>query len=395
MKNKGNKTMKKIVALLLSVVLLCSAAACSTREVSETIPEVPETTATPTTPTPTPTAEPTIPPVIETEKPVPTVTPEPVVPTPTPEPEPAYYDLFTGEGREEPNTVRPFAVMINNLKQAQPQCGIGEADIIFEALAEGGVTRMMAIFSDIRNVAHLGSIRSIRPYYIDISLAFGAVTCHAGGSDDAYARIKKDKIENIDGVRGNYPITVFYRDQERKYSGYAVEHTLFTEGEDLYKCAEQLKYDLTLPEGYQTGMHFVKDGTPENGSAASNIEVVFNVGKSTQLAYHDDSGMYTASQHGGSYNDGNTDTPVTFRNVIGIYAPSKVLDNYGRLAVNLFGSGNGYFACGGQYIEITWTRENVDDCFHYYLADGSELNFGTGTTYIAVLAENESTMSFS
>ncbi|MBE6914888.1 MAG: DUF3048 domain-containing protein [Ruminococcaceae bacterium] len=285
-------------------------------------------------------------------------------------------------------------MMINNLQQAQPQCGIAAADIIYEVLAEGGVTRMMAIYSDIRSAEHLGSIRSIRPYYIDISLAYGAVTCHAGGSEDAYSRIRNDKIENIDGVRGSYPVTVFYRDQERKYSGYAIEHTLFAEGEDFYTCAEKLGYALTVAEDYDTGLRFVRDATPEDGESAGKISIAFNSGKSTSLEYHEDTGLYTAAQYGGAYKDGNTKQAVTFRNVITISAPHKVLDNYGRLKIDLVGGGEGYYACGGKYVPITWQRDTLADCFHYYLADGTELSVSEGTTYIGVLSEGQSVIEF-
>ena len=379
--------MKRAFALLLAVLLLCGTAACTSREVKV---EQPEETAAPTSaPSPKPTPEPT-------QEPVPEATPEPT-PEPTQKPvpveEPAFRDLFNGAGRNEPNTDRPFAVMINNIREAQPQCGVKDADIIYEVLAEGGVTRMMAIFSDIRKAEHLGSVRSIRPYYIDISLAYGAVTCHAGGSDDAYRRIRNDKIENIDGVRGTYPMTVFSRDQARIASGYAVEHTLFTEGENLYKCAETLNYDLTLPAGYDNGLRFSEDGTPENGEVAETVKVVFNSGKATTLNYHEDTGIYTAKQYGGSYDDGNTKEPVTFRNVLAIWAPTRVLDNYGRLQINLIGSGEGYFACGGQYVNIKWSRDSVKDCFHYYLADGSEVQLGEGTTYIAVLSNGQSSIT--
>ena len=85
---------------------------------------------------------------------------------------------------------------------------------------------------------------------------------------------------------------------------------------------------------------------------------------------------------------------MTFRNVLMISAATRVLDNYGRLSVNLIGGGSGYFACGGSYVEITWARESLEDCFHYYLSDGSELQLGEGTTYIGVLAENKSTVDF-
>ena len=379
--------MRRTIALLLALLLLCGMAACSSRE---TPVELPEETEKPVA-TPTPTVKPTEPPATPSPEPTPEATPEP---TPTPEPEPAFRDLFNGAGRDEPNTGRPFAVMINNIKQAQPQCGIENADIIYEVLAEGGVTRMMAIFSDVRKAEHLGSIRSIRPYYIDISLAYGAVTCHAGGSEDAYSRIRHDGIDDIDGVRGSYPMEVFYRDQQRKYSGYAVEHTLFTEGESLYNCAEKLGFDLNLPEGYDNGLRFCEDGTPDGGSAAEKIAIAFNSGKSTGLSYHADSGLYTATQHGGDYSDGNTGKALSFRNVLCLWAPTKVLDNYGRLQIGLIGSGEGYFACGGQYVKLNWSRASVEDCYHYTLADGSELQLGEGATYIAVLSQGMSEINF-
>ncbi len=371
--------MKRILALILALMTLASLAACTVRE-----PEA--------EPAPTEAVEPTAAPT-PTPKPTPEPTPEPTS-EPTPEPEPEFRNPFNGAPLDEPIHDRPFAVMINNLKQAQPQCGISEADIIYEVLAEGGVTRMMAIFSDIQSVEHLGSIRSIRPYYIDISLSYDAVTCHAGGSEDAYSRIRNEKIENIDGVRGSYPLTVFYRDQDRRYSGYAIEHTLFTEGENLYKCAEALKYDLTVPEDYDTGLRFVKDATPADGEDAKKITIAFNSGKSTALTYHDDTGLYTAVQHGASYDDGNTKQPVTFRNVIMLSAATKVLDNYGRLKVDLIGSGDGYYVCGGKLIPITWERDTLADCFRYSLADGSELSVSEGKTYIAVLSIGQSEMQY-
>lgn len=383
--------MKRLISICL-VFLLLLAVGCTTRgedssnSAKETeIPVVPTETPKPTeAPKPTETPKPT-------EVPKPTEEPTPVE-TPTPEPE--YRNFFNGKPVDEPCYDRPFAVMINNIKAALPQCGISHADIIYEVLAEGGVTRMMAIFSDIQSADNLGSIRSIRPYYIDISLGYGAVTCHAGGSDAAYSRIRNEKIENIDGVRGTYPVSVFHRDSVRLASGYATEHTLFTDGSKLYECADKLGYSLVLPDNYENGLNFVDDGTPENGSIAENVKIVFNSGKSTGLVFHDDTGMYTATQYGGDYNDGNTGDVVAFNNVIAIYAPSKVLDNYGRLSVDLFSGGDGYYACGGKYISITWSRENVNDCFHYYLEDGTELQVEEGTTYIAVLALNQSTITF-
>ncbi|HBD86903.1 MAG TPA: DUF3048 domain-containing protein, partial [Clostridiales bacterium] len=98
----------------------------------------------------------------------------PALPSPSPTPTaPPYTNPLTGEGMDEDiSGNRPWAIMINNLDKALPQCGVSQADIIYEIPAEGGVTRMMAIFSDISDVEAIGSMRSIRPYYADVGLSY-------------------------------------------------------------------------------------------------------------------------------------------------------------------------------------------------------------------------------
>ena len=89
-----------------------------------------------------------------------------IVPEPEPEPEPEplpYVNPLTGEGCEtDIGQNRPIAIMLNNLKKALPQLGVSQADIIYEAPAEGGITRMMAVFQSVEGVGDLGSVRSAR-----------------------------------------------------------------------------------------------------------------------------------------------------------------------------------------------------------------------------------------
>lgn len=190
--------MKKIFSLLLVICLFLSLTACGGEPVETPTPE----------PTPTATPKPT-------ETPEPTQTPEPTA-TPLP-----YANLLTGEGLEEDvSGKRPWAIMINNLKQALPQCGISQAEIIYEIPAEGGVTRMMAIFSDIELVDAIGSMRSLRPYYADVGLSYGAIIVHAGGSQASYTELSTYGMDSLDGVLGTYVTGAFYRDSARMQYGY-------------------------------------------------------------------------------------------------------------------------------------------------------------------------------
>ena len=95
--------------------------------------------------------------------------------------EPAYYHPLTGVGMDEDlSRLRPVAVMINDLKAAQPQLGVSQADIIYEMPAEGGITRMVALFQSLDGVGNLGSIRSTRAYYLELALGHDALLVHAG-----------------------------------------------------------------------------------------------------------------------------------------------------------------------------------------------------------------------
>lgn len=373
--------MKKRCFALLFVFLTLLLPLSGCKKGGEVVPEPPVTAPPLETPAPTPTPEPT---------PEPTTEP---TPEPTPEPEPAFRNYFNGAPLEEEDRTRPFAVMVNNHTEAQPQCGIGNADIIYEVLAEGNITRMLCLYSHIQDAGELGSIRSVRPYYQDLCLSYGAVLCHAGGSEEAYDRIRTMGIQNLDGVRGWYENEPFWRNQDRRSAGYALEHTLFTSGEKLWEAAGLMGYPREIGEDYDCGLRFSREPSAEAGTPAGTIEVNFNK-KTTSLTYHDDTGVYTAEQYGAPYADGLTGREVEFTNVILLYASIRTIDSYGRLAVDLNTESTGYCAYGGKYVPITWSKSGTYAPFHYYLEDGSELQLGEGKTYIAILSPSSGEITF-
>lgn len=351
--------MKRTIAMLLALTMFFTVSACTKRLDGEE--DEPEESAE------------------VTESPSPT----PEEPEESEEPEVLYRSQFNGEPLEEPDYTRPFAVMINNHKNAQPHRGTSEADIIFEILAEGEVTRMMAIYSNIQTESEIGPVRSIRTYYIGIGLSFGAVTVHAGGSDGAYNMIRSYGINNIDGVNDGATASYFHRDSSRSYLGY--EHTLFTTGDDLYTYATEKKgYETEVSEDYSTGLIFSPEVEIE-GDDALTIKAVFNSGKSTSANYHEDKGVYTLYQFGNDYYDQNTGENVEFENVIVISAVTSTIDGYGRLDVQLVGEGEGYFFHNGKAVPISWSREDDYSPIIYTYEDGSQIELGVGKTYIAVI----------
>lgn len=257
---------------------------------------------------------------------------------------------------------RPIAVMLNNIYQALPQIGIGKADILFECLAEGGITRLMGVYSEYEKLGIVGSVRSSRPYYIDFAQMFDAVYCHAGGSEDAYAALASRNINNIDGVRGD-PLGVYYRDQERIQNGYSYEHTLMTTGEGLVNTISHYGYRTDLRDGYEYPFEFSEWGKENEVGKDKALHVYLPISyyQNVDYIYDEEMSEYLRYQYNGeSHIDGETGDQLTFKNIIILFCNTATYDDYGRLAVTTTGNGNGYLISEGKYTKITWSRTSLD-----------------------------------
>ena len=362
--------MKQILCFVLSLLLVFTVSACQTETVRE--PTVsPE-------PDPLPTA-PQVPAASVEEPEIPT---EPDVE----ETEPAIINPLTGEEvSEDCSAQRPYAIVLNNLEAALPQCGVSQADIIYESLAEGGITRMVAIFQDISQAGILGSIRSARPYLIEYALAYDAIFVHAGGSPQAYSDIATKGVTAIDGVNGVLGTQAYYRDPDRmQNAGY--EHSLFSSSDLFAQYIEPLDIRHEHEDGYHYTQQFSDEATPD-GQSASQFQACFTPSKATTFQYDPQEGGYLVYEYGEPYLDGNTQEQVCVTNVLCLFTDVAQIanDSSGRLTTRTTGTGTGYFACGGKVTEIQWGREDSNDQFTYTLPDGSSLVLGRGTSYICVL----------
>lgn len=368
-RNEVELHMKKTILFITVLAMLFACACGGGAEPAET--DAPEVTVEPAAPSILPAPEPT-------EEPTPEPAPE-LTPEPTPEP---IVSPLTGEEIDSEYITRPFAVMLNNISVALPQCSVSEAAIMYEILAEGGITRFMAIFPDMEGVGAIGSMRSLRPYYLSTALSYDAIVVHAGGSDQAYSDVETKGADNIDGVRGYYGGEIFYRDPSRTSAGY--EHSLFTTGELVTKAVEMLEYRTELEQGFDFGLSFTRQSVPENWNAAGEIVVNYGV-KTSTFTYDPASDSYTMVQYNQKFIDGSTGEAVSFANLIVISADTVTLDDYGRLGITLTGSGSGSIYRNGKTADITWSRAAEGEPFVYTLADGSQAELGVGRTFICVI----------
>ena len=329
----------------------------------------------------------------EEPEPSPSALPDPVV-TPAPEesPEPSpippeKVNPLTGLEIPGQGTAaqRPVAIMLNNIKIALPQQGNSQADIIYEALAEGGITRMLGVYQTMEGVGEVGSIRSSRPYYLDLALGLDAIYVHAGGSEEAYADIKAWGVTSLDYVRSTAYNAIFWRDQGRvKANGF--EHSVLTSGEAIVQNFPNYSFRKDHNEGYSLSYTFAPDGTPAEGERAWEVRVPFSSYKTGVFTYDEATGKYFVEEYGAPLVDGNNGQQVAVTNVITIRTSCKAIDSVGRMRIDLAGySGDGWFACGGKIIPITWAKKDLSSPITYAKADGTPLTLGQGSSYVNII----------
>ena len=214
-------------------------------------------------------------------EPTPTPTPTPVA-TPTPEPTPTPYNgpvspLSGLPMGEEWVNRRPVAVMLNNLKEALPQLGQSMADIIYEVPAEGGITRMLGVYQSLDGVGTIGSIRSARPYYLELALGHDAIFLPRRGQR---GRLRQDPpVGGARPGRGQRPLSgqqpgsnLMWRDPERRKS-YSLEHTVVTTGETIMELLPTYSLRLSTRRATPTTWTSCPTATPANGAPAGTITV--------------------------------------------------------------------------------------------------------------------------
>lgn len=314
------------------------------------------------------TAETAVPP----ESPIPSE--QPAEPTPDP-----YTAPLTGLGLTAPANERPIAVMINNLKPARPQSGLTNADVVWEVLAEGGITRLVAIFQSTERLTDaVGPIRSIRPYLIEIGESYGAVLAHAGGSNDAYAILQQQGKPYLDEITnaGGY----FWRSEDRK-----APHNLYSDLEQLRAAADKKGYEGS---GSVPSYTFSEEGATAQGTAASEVSVTFSLQSYVvHYAYDSSSGTYKRSIGDEPHTDMNNGEQLAAANLVVLSASHRTLDDEGRLAIDLDEGGPALLFQRGKAVECEWTRDASG--MIRIVKDGEELPFVPGKTFFHIVPDSK------
>jgi len=148
---------------------------------------------------------------------------------------------------------RPIAVMLNNIKEAQPMSGVSAADVLYECVVEGSLTRMMGIFENYKDLDKIGSVRSCRNYFVYYALEYDAIYAHYGQAAYAVPLLESDYVDNLSGL-SNIGGIVFYRTSDR-----VAPHNAYASAKGIDAGIEKLGYRTTYRDDYKGKFTFARD----------------------------------------------------------------------------------------------------------------------------------------
>ena len=275
---------------------------------------------------------------------------------------------------------RPVFVVVENHPQARPQWGLTSSDIVWEMVAEGGITRMLLMYADASRIPEkVGPIRSARHYFVDLAEGFDGIFVHFGYSPMAKSQIENHSVNNINGLVDSY----FYRDTTRNV---AVEHTSYTTNEAIQTAIANKEYRTEIKDDYKSPFKF-STKTKTLSSPLSKITAAYSDSYKYTFHWSTKINAFKCTLNGKAFVD-SEGVQQTFDNVIICYTDiTSMNDSKGRVDFD-FSEGYGVYASNGSYTDITWKKGNSDDMMKFYNKVGDELSLNIGRTYIAIMDES-------
>ncbi len=276
---------------------------------------------------------------------------------------------------------RPIAIVVNNIKVAQTvQTGVAKADIVYETEAEGGITRLVAVFQNTDKLSQIGPIRSARCAFIDIAHAHDAVFVHHG-QEPYYAVDQLKEIDSYVIAENNVGI--------RKPNGLAWEHRLFANTETLrQKLNDQgIKTVNETVKNWQTWAD-EKEKIRLSGGQAVSVTIPFSNDYTTVMRYNRETRMYTKYYKDKLVTDAVTGETLNFKNVFVLTTGiSPLYSAYVKIDMN---GGDGYYLVNGTYVPIKWSKGGTYGEFKFTNLDGTPLTVNAGTSYVCIADKSTS-----
>lgn len=298
---------------------------------------------------------------------------------------------------------RPLGIMIENHEESRPQSGLYSADVVYEAVAEGGITRFLAIFY-CQDAGTVGPVRSARTYYLDFISEYGnyPLYAHVGGANapgpaDALSQIEKygwQAYNDLNQFSIGFP--TFWRDYERLGHPVSTEHTMYSTTEKLWK--EASKRGLTEIDKDKNkwdedfDKYSFKEDEAEAAPTAQSISLNFWKGYeaySVEWRYDKATNSYLRFNGGKEHLDFNNKKQLTAKNIIILFMTERTANDGYEGDIHLLygtkGTGKAIVFIDGKRIDATWVKKDRTSRTKIIDLQGKEIKFNRGITWFDVL----------
>lgn len=300
---------------------------------------------------------------------------------------------------------RPLGIMIENHQEARPQSGLSGADVVYEAVAEGGITRFLAMFY-CQDGGQVGPVRSARTYYIDFASEYGnyPLYAHVGGANqpgpaDALSQLSDygwTGYNDLNQFSIGFP--TFWRDYDRLGRSVATEHTMYSTVSKLWDYAatnRKLTNVDVKGKSWDTSFvayKFTDDATLSKRPSAQSIHLEFWKGGSDYFVdwiYDAKTNLYKRNNAGKPHLDKNTNKQLAAKNVVVLFMKeSNANDGYENNVHLLYqdkGTGKAVLFKDGQEIKATWKKAKRESRTIITDSTGAEIKFDRGLIWFTIL----------
>jgi hypothetical protein len=297
---------------------------------------------------------------------------------------------------------RPLGVMIENHLDARPQSGISFADVTYEAVAEGGITRTLNVYY-CQDAGIVGPVRSARTYFLDFVSEYGSypLYAHVGGANTPGPANALGQIDDYGWSQYNdlnqfsIGFPTYKRDETRLGHEVATEHTMYSSTSKLWAVGEKRGLTKKDKDGDTWDENFVpysfkEDAPLEKRPEAQSVHINFWNGPdyAVDWTYSKKDNLYLRNNGGVAHVDRNTKKQLSARNVVVLFMDeSHANDGYEDNAHMLYGTkgtGKALIFMDGKQIKGTWKKSGREGRTILSDASGEEIKFNRGKIWFEI-----------
>ena len=301
--------------------------------------------------------------------------------------------LYTKARESEWDKRRPLGVMVENHVDARPTQGLSRVDVIYEAVAEGGITRFLALYL-CQDAGDIAPVRSARTYFLDWVSEYNALYAHVGGANtpgpaDALGQIRNYGIMDMDQFGLGFP--TFWRGTDR-----LAPHNVHSTTKKLWEAAEERGWGVKDEEGDRWDKNFIQwkfkeDATIESRGNQDKIIVPFwsqSADYTVTWQYDRQANLYNRFHKNEAQIDPLTKEQLSAKNlIIQFEVESMANDGYpdGHLLYKTTGSGKALIFMDGKVIEGKWIKKDRTSKTQFVDTKGSEVSLNRGLAWIETI----------